>query len=219
MELYLIRHGQSLNNSLPEEERVEDPPLTEVGRRQVFHLARWATTAGFTRLISSPFRRTLETAEPIRRSTGLLPEVWVDLHEQGGCVDGPSPEAMQGRPGMNRDKIREQFPNFRLADDIDDQGWWKSKPYETLEEAQIRAERTVRLTREEFSHTSQTVALVMHGTFKALMIRQFFPNTHADAKLLFEIHNTGISKITMTPDAARLEYYNQVPHLPEELVT
>ena len=31
MELYLIRHAQSQNNVKPEEHRVEDPPLTELG--------------------------------------------------------------------------------------------------------------------------------------------------------------------------------------------
>ena len=34
MELYLIRHAQSQNNALPEEQRVEDPGLTELGNQQ-----------------------------------------------------------------------------------------------------------------------------------------------------------------------------------------
>ena len=41
MELYLIRHAQSLNNALPAEDRVEDAPLTDIGHQQCSHLAKW----------------------------------------------------------------------------------------------------------------------------------------------------------------------------------
>ena len=85
MQLFLIRHAQSQNNALPEEQRVEDPGLTELGHRQAELLADWVPALNLTRLITSPFRRTLLTTEPIRRATSLIPEVRVDLHEQGGC--------------------------------------------------------------------------------------------------------------------------------------
>ena len=117
MELFLIRHGQSLNNFLPQEQRVEDPPLTDLGHQQAVLLAEWIESAGITRLISSPFRRTLETAEYVRRTTGLRPEIWIDLHEQGGCVAGPTPDCMVGRPGMTHGQISADFPGFQIGDE------------------------------------------------------------------------------------------------------
>jgi len=101
MELYIIRHGQSTNNTLNDARgRVCDPPLTELGRRQVAlvaqHLASatsrtpWAADGhdrpgcGIARLYCSPMRRALETAQPIGRALGVAPEVWIDIHEFGG---------------------------------------------------------------------------------------------------------------------------------------
>ena len=65
MELYLIRHAQSLNNALPEEQRVEDPGLTELGLQQADCLGKWIGTLALTKVITSPFRRALETAKRI----------------------------------------------------------------------------------------------------------------------------------------------------------
>ena len=98
MELYLIRHAQSENNAQPEEQRVEDPALTAMGRRQAGLLADWITSLNLTRLITSPFLRTLETTEAIRQATRLTPEVRVQLHEQGGCYRGYGPDGREGRP-------------------------------------------------------------------------------------------------------------------------
>jgi len=101
MELYIIRHGQSTNNTLNDPRgRVCDPPLTELGQRQVAlvaqHLASatsrapWAADGhdrrgcGIARLYCSPMRRALETAQPIGRALEVVPEVWIDIHEFGG---------------------------------------------------------------------------------------------------------------------------------------
>ena len=80
MELFLIRHGQSLNNFQPQEQRVEDPPLTDLGRRQAELLAEWIESAGLTRLICSPFRRAAnECSTHSPHSTGPTiggPSAW-----------------------------------------------------------------------------------------------------------------------------------------------
>ena len=102
MDLYLIRHAQSLNNAQPPELRVEDPALTDLGHEQSRRLAEHVTSLRLTKLITSPFRRALQTAEHIRLATGLIPEVRIDLHETGGCVSGIAPPLMVGRPGMTR---------------------------------------------------------------------------------------------------------------------
>ena len=98
MDLYIIRHAQSTNNALPAEvelrERVCDPLLTELGYRQADHVAEhlatgrdgWSEAAsadpeagggpsaaayGITRLVCSPMRRTLLTAQPASQALGL----------------------------------------------------------------------------------------------------------------------------------------------------
>ena len=213
MQLYLIRHAQSQNNALPEEERVEDPGLTEVGRRQAEHLAEWIPSLNLTRLITSPFRRTLLTTDPIRRATSLVPEVRIDLHEQGGCYSGHEVGNMVGRPGMTGRQIETEFPGFQVADDIDGEGWWQSKPYESREDAWSRAARLIEWTRREFAYSEERVAFVMHADIKRLFLARL------NAEPLDVACNTSVTEIEFTSNSHHLRVFNQTSHLPEHLVT
>ncbi|MEX0819987.1 MAG: histidine phosphatase family protein [Pirellulaceae bacterium] len=213
MQLYLIRHAQSQNNALPEEERVEDPGLTDLGCQQAELLAAWIPALRLTRLITSPFRRTLLTTEPIRRATSLVPEVRIDLHEQGGCYGGHSFSNLVGRPGMTRSEIESEFRGFRVAEDIDGEGWWRCQPHESLQAARVRAARLLELTKREFAHTDERVAFVMHADIKLLFLAQL------DPRLIDVPCNTSITEIELTRDSHDLRTFNQISHLPTHLVT
>jgi 2,3-bisphosphoglycerate-dependent phosphoglycerate mutase len=213
MQLYLIRHAQSENNALPEDKRVEDPGLTELGRQQAEHLAEWIPALRLTRLITSPFRRTLLTTEPIRRATALIPEVRIDLHEQGGCYSGHEFGNLVGRPGMSRREIEIEFSGFQVADGIDGEGWWQSKPYETSEAARRRAERLLESARREFAHTDERVAFVMHADIKLLLL------SHLNSEPLAVPYNTSVSEIEFTSSSHQLRVFNQICHLPAHLLS
>ena len=170
MDLYLIRHGQSQNNARPERLREEDPSLTEDGRRQADHLAEWIHHLRLTRIITSPFLRTLETTAHLCRRLALTPEVRVDLHEFGGCVAGARLRELTGRPGMTRSQLEDRYPGIKVPAAIDEQGWWKCKPYETDRLARRRAARLLRRTREEFGHSGERVAYVTHADIEVLFL-------------------------------------------------
>ena len=108
MPVLLIRHAQSVNNSLPEERRTADPGLTELGLEQSQRLAVRLKQWQPERLLSSAFRRTMETTRVVSAATGLTPEVLVEVHEQGGCQAGAAPEVYQGQPGLTRSEIVEE---------------------------------------------------------------------------------------------------------------
>jgi len=213
MQLYLIRHAQSQNNALPEEERVEDPELTELGHQQAEHLAEWIPSLNLTRLITSPFRRTLLTTEPIFRATSLNPEVRIDLHEQGGCYSGHGFGNKVGRPGMTRREIEAEFAGYQVADDIDGQGWWQSRPYETWEAARMRAARLLESVRREFAHTDERVAFVMHADIKRLLLSRLI------SEPLDTPCNTSVTEIEFTASSHQLRALNQISHLPVHLVS
>ncbi len=139
MDLYLNRHAQSLNNARSEARRVEDPPLSKLGREQGAYLVRHVVALGLTRMVVSPFLRTLQTAELLRPVTGLTPQVAVLLHEVGGCMRGPLPSEMVGRRGLTRSAIESGFPDYEIDPEIDERGWWQSRPNETGEQAAVRA--------------------------------------------------------------------------------
>ena len=213
MELYLIRHAQSLNNVRPEQDRVEDPPLSDIGHEQCTHLAKWIPSLKLTRLVTSPFLRTLQTADHIVRSLSLRPEVRIDLHEQDGCVSRLTRDVFVGRPGMTRSQIRSQFPEFSIASNIAGNGWWGSKPFETEDAAQHRATQLLAKAVAEFAGTQARVAYVMHGDIKRLVLAQ----VHTEP--LETPFNTSVAKLLISPHEYKLEEYNRVDHLPDYLVT
>ena len=213
MELYLIRHAQSLNNALPEEERVEDPPLTDVGHRQAQRLAEVLPKLRLTKIVTSPFLRTLQTTEHLRQATGLVPHVRVELHEHGGCVSGTWFAGHEGRPGMNRDEILTHFSGYEVAVDIDHNGWWKSQPYESVELAQLRARTLLERTIADYAATDARVAYVMHADFKRMFLEVFHRQP------LHCPYNASLSRLTITPQSTRLDEYNNVGHLSSDLLT
>ena len=98
MDLYLVRHAQSANNANLPDERVHDAPITQIGERQCAYLAHWSKSAGVSRLLVSPMLRTLQTVHYVRETLDLIPEVWGELHEQGGCISGSTAAAYEGQP-------------------------------------------------------------------------------------------------------------------------
>lgn len=213
MQLFLIRHAQSQNNALPEEQRVEDPPITDLGHQQARHLATFIPSLRLTNLVTSPFLRTLQTTEYLRVATGLTPQVRVELHERGGCMAGPRPEVMVGRPGLTRAAILTQFADYEIDPLIDGEGWWRSQPYETLELAQARAQRLLEQTIRQYAHTDAHVGYVMHADFKLLFLSQLH------GQPLETPWNVSLTRLTITAQSARLDDYNNIDHVPPELVT
>jgi len=166
-----------------------------------------------TRVLTSPFVRAMETAEHLQAVTGLVPEVHVPLHEIGGCIAGTDANSFTGRPGMSRHQIALRFPDYRIAPEVDGQGWWGSKPVETAAEAMRRAERVFHDTLQEFGDSDERVAYVMHGDFLLLLLGCFHPFP------LNVAWNASLSRVAITGVAATLEDYACVRHLPNYLVT
>ncbi len=214
MQLYLIRHAQSENNARPEHLRVEDPGLTELGHRQAERLAQWTVGAQLTRLITSPFRRALQTTQPVCQATGLKAEVWIDLHEQGGCYRGWQSGSYEGCPGLNRTQIEGQFAGFVVSPEIDERGWWRSQRYESDAAARSRAERLLRTTRERFAEDAEeVVGYVMHADFKRLFLATLFADDAWAERVHGPLFNAAVTCCTLTHDSVRLNFFNSATHL------
>jgi len=73
--MILIRHGQSEFNVLYAKTRVDpgirDPHITELGRQQAAGSVRHLREFNLRRIISSPYRRTLQTASIIAEALSL----------------------------------------------------------------------------------------------------------------------------------------------------
>jgi len=241
MEFFIIRHAQSTNNALADQrERVCDPLLTELGYRQARFLAEHLATGrnggeeassgdpeagitgttgyGVTRLVCSPMRRALLTAQPIGRALGLRPEVWLDIHEHGGIyLDHGEPVGKIGYPGITRRELLAEFPDFIVPDELTEAGWWRDG-YEELEECEARA-AAVAEKLHGLSSADERIAIVTHGGFSSLLLSHLLGPAYPQPAS-YHHDNTGISLIRFKPGGhISVRFLNRIAHLPPDMIS
>ncbi len=68
---YVVRHAEKVV-----EEGNSDPGLTDQGHERARHVAHMLAAKGVTRILSSDFRRTRDTARPLAELTGIEVELY-----------------------------------------------------------------------------------------------------------------------------------------------
>lgn len=238
LQLFFIRHAQSENNALwvntgSDQNRVEDPELTEVGLQQASLLAKFlregdpkdnnppTTHRGFglTHLYSSLMVRAVQTGAMIAEATGLPHHAWEDVHEMGGIFLQDVETGEYTRlPGKNRAYFKERFPGLILSETVPDAGWWNHRPREEREESFRRADGFLKNLRARHGGTNDRVAVVSHGGFYndfLLAVLGLPIQNH----LWFSMYNTAITRIDFHEDTTEVVYQNRVDHLPPDLIT
>ncbi|MDM8528008.1 histidine phosphatase family protein [Anaerolineales bacterium HSG24] len=239
MELYLIRHGQSANNILQNrDQRLPDPPLTDLGQDQAATVAQHLANAtnveylvrtilqsaeresaqgyGITKLYCSAMYRAMQTAKPIGEALGIAPEIWLDVHESGGIYRKKDEEIIN-YPGKTRSEMLTEFPNYILPDKITETGWW----YGGQEDWPLchgRAIRTARYLYDQ-ANSDERIAIVSHGGFIDVLIKallHILPAPHA----YFHLYNTSITRVDFAKTGRHVDmvYVNRVNHLSPELM-
>ena len=240
MELFIIRHGQSGNNALANiRDRSVDPPLTDLGERQAEMLGEYVargenqelsreTTGntkyelrhglGITSLFTSPMYRSLQTVQPVSRASGLVPRIWVDIHEEGGMfLNHGGDEGLVGYPGRTRSEILAEFPDYVLPTSFDETGWW-NKDHEDPASLLVRATKVSEQLRE-MAKTEDRVAIITHGAFMNALLNAIFGQI-SEGHMYYRHHNTAISRFYMDGDG-RFEvlYLNSTVHLNPESIS
>ena len=238
MQLYIIRHAQSINNAIGqgESEQSSDSELTAVGRRQAELLAGFLAQTGegrrnggrfgLTHLYTSMMMRAASTADVIASAVSLPAVAWAEIHEIGGLYSRSGERGSLSGP--NRADFAKRFPDLVLPDWLGERGWW-NRPFEGDAATVLeRAEGVVDRLMDEHGGTDDRVAAVTHGGFFRALRRILlevpegspaFGHPDEDRP---KIYNTSISRIdfdTNKRSAARLAYLNSVDHLPEDLLT
>ncbi len=243
MELYIIRHAQSINNALIDQrDRVRDPALTELGLRQAQaiagHLAaginldlkvgvseedttvRQRQGYGIGRLFCSAMYRALQTARPIGEALDLSPEVWVDIHEHGGIyLDHAEAAGIVGYPGKTRQEILEEFPTYLLPKEITKEGWWKNgqEDWPTCQGRAIRVAGQLYSLAQEAG--DERIGMVSHGGFIDALLKAILNQLPGEGAF-FHHYNTAITRVDFHADGRlSFRYQNRIPHLSPELVS
>ena len=241
-QLYFIRHGQSTNNVIMDQnnhddylvERTTDPNLTPIGEEQAqltgktlaqpFSTSEFdpqnRTGFGLTHLYCSLMVRAVRTGLAISQETNLPLVAWHELHETGGLFDVEMVDGERvfiGQPGPGRSFFQSQFPQLILPDGVSDDGWY-NQDKEPREQYTQRAQAIVDRLIAEHGETNHRVGIVMHGGIFARILTAFF-NIQAE-RYWFLMNNCAISRVDISEDGfLMLAYMNKVDHLPDHLVT
>lgn len=249
MQVYFIRHAQSVNNAIWENEefyeggRKADPPLTETGLQQALMTAeflaqthpelplRWVdpqNTRGFglTHLYCSLMERAVQTGTIISERLGITLVADRDLHEIGGIYIKEmigEEEVIQILHGHNRRYFEMHFPDLILPDAVDNQGWWPGGR-EAREDRAARAERILAFLKSRHYGTNDKIGVIMHGGIYRQIFRVLF---HIDLDVPYDLglsyrvilNNCSITRIDFEENEFLLMYQNRVDHLPAELIT
>ena len=131
--MMMVRHGQSEFNVIYAKTRkdpgIRDPRLTDVGRQQADAAARQLQGRGLRRIVSSPYWRTLETAEAIAQVLDLPITVDPTVGEHA---------AFTSDLGSPTSALKDRFPHIEFADLEED--WWPDF-IEELHHVDARARR------------------------------------------------------------------------------
>jgi 2,3-bisphosphoglycerate-dependent phosphoglycerate mutase len=241
-QLYFIRHGQSTNNVIMDQndhddyliERITDPELTQIGEEQ----ARLAAKAlaqpfaasgfdpqnrsgfGLTHLYCSLMVRAVRTGLAISQATNLPLVAWPELHETGGLFDVEMLDGEPvfiGQPGPGRSFFQSQFPQMIIPDDLPEDGWY-NREKEPREHYSLRAQAIIDRLIADHGGTDDRVGIVMHGGIFARILTAFF-DIQAE-RYWFLMNNCGISRVDISEEGhVMLAYMNKVDHFPDHLVT
>lgn len=191
MELFIVRHGQSIGNLIVED--MPDGELTELGRQQGAKVGECLKDANIGYIIASPLVRAIETAQPLAQALQLPIEVWKETYEvrNKGAYTGPSTK-----------QLCELYPETRFNEDMEPDGWYCSGD-EDAEAGHLRATRIYDQLCSRFE--GKRVAVFAHGGFNRhlLLVALGLPY---DSPVYFHQNNGCIYWLSVSPERTVLNY-------------
>jgi broad specificity phosphatase PhoE len=193
VKIYLVRHGESVDDIEDCYGGIADFPLTDSGRVTAEELANKLATSGITTLYTSPYKRASETAGFICKVLGCEASVIEDLRERNsyGVLSG-----------VNKAKAKSIFPHVfaLLKGKVGD--YYSSETVvgaESKEEFDVRVRAAfTRIIEESGDH--DTIGIVTHGN----VTRSIYQNIiNVDGKV--ELKLLAITVIDYSPSSIKIE--------------
>lgn len=228
----------------PDYKESPDAPLTEIGMEQACYVSDFLKQAqtlinpmewniqnrygfGLTHVYTSLMERAVNTAAPTARTLGLPFAAWEEIHESGGIFGREGELNRKGLPGKPRSYFEQNFPELNIPEHINGTGWWNSRPQETEEQCQLRAQKFLAdlLARhgDKDGHPEDRVVIFSHGGFFThLMFAVLNAPWRKAAHGLtswFSMNNCAISRIDFRAGEVSIVYVNRTDHLPDRLIT
>lgn len=142
--IYVIRHCKAEGQS-------SESPLTAIGFRQAIELAAFFANVKVEQIISSPYKRAIQTIQPLAERLKVEIEIDSQLEERVLSTE-PLPDWFE--------KLRKTFDNHNL----------KFEGGESSEEA---ASRIIEVVESVFKSDFENTIIVTHGNLMALLLNHY----------------------------------------------
>ena len=203
MEIYFIRHGETLWNTLKIFQGRSDSPLTELGISQAEKLSEKLKDIEFTDFYSSPMGRTIQTTKIIMG----------DRKQEIKFIDEFKEISMGDIEGMPRAEFEEKYPKefydfFNNPVDYDPKVYHGENYYEVIERVKKGLDKLL-----SYLNDSDRVVVVTHGvTLKALfhVITKERMDVLGAAKVP---QNTSVSIVKYKDGKFNIEVFSDSSHL------
>lgn len=203
MEIYFIRHGETLWNTLKIFQGRSDSPLTELGISQAEKLSEKLKDIEFTDFYSSPMGRTIQTTKIIMG----------DRKQEIKFIEEFKEISMGDIEGIPRSEFEEKYPKefydfFNNPVDYDPKVYHGENYYEVIERVKKGLDKLL-----SYLNDSDRVVVVTHGvTLKALF--------HAITKERMDVlgaakvpQNTSVSIVKYKDGKFNIEVFSDTSHL------
>jgi probable phosphoglycerate mutase len=201
VELLLIRHGESQraypDQPFPLRDGHSDPELAPIGREQAERVAARLAAGHIDAIYTSGLRRTEQTAEPLARRLGLVPQVEPGLREVRLGI---------WEAGLFRKMVAEHHP---IA-----QRMWTEERWDVIPDAEPTEEFTARLRasigRLAAGHPDERLAVFVHGG----VIGQILALASGSRPFAFVgAANGSISRLVVEGEQWMIRSFNDTAHL------
>lgn len=188
MDLFIVRHGESLAQVDAALDNHPDTALSPLGERQAQAAATRLAMLEVSQIVSSPLLRALGTASYIAEAVDHPAiEVWPELCE--GWTNGYQ--------SFQRQELVRRFPRANLPNSITNEGWFHPGD-ETYAAFCARAERALRRIESTFAHADHVV-VVTHGGLASSLLNTILQISPATPQW-FELQNASITHVYLVPD-------------------
>ena len=217
LDLYLVRHGNSLSNAgLAGDDPMEryDSRLSPLGEQQIELLGPRFAQLPFDHILSSGLRRTLATADAVVRSQPADGAHTIEVHPV--FTEWGIPPAC---PGRTMDEIRADFPRAAAAPGAEQYARMidHTLPGDQHLAPGGREIRAVEYLRQRFTH-GERVLLSGHGCFNGFMLYHIL-GIPESAGFTLDLYNTGVTRVIFYQPGTgpvrdtELVFFNDCSHL------
>ena len=205
MKVYIVRHGESTAN-VSHIHQTPDEELTERGKQQAIEVAHRFTDICIAKIISSPYKRAINTALEIQKTT----DAKIEKNDLFVEVKRPSELAGTLRTSPGAQVVFDEI--YKHAHDEK----WHYSDEENFSDFKKRVKKAITFLENQ---TYEEFAVVTHSVFLRMLIgllafkEDMSPEILKDLGDFFKIHNTSITMLEYTNAEWKLLTWNDFAHL------